>query len=53
MRPETKKVFPLVGVPVLLAWFVGDPGELRVSSGVDCLVSRPPLVAPRTLNPKP
>ena len=46
MRPESKKE-----CLVLWVWFVVGPGGLRASSGVDCFVPCPPLVAPRTLNP--
>ena len=31
----------------LVVWLLVVPGESRVSVGVDCLVSRPPSVAPR------
>ena len=35
------------GCLVFWVWFVVGPGSLRASSGVDCLVSCLPLVAPR------
>ena len=37
--------------PVVWVCCVVDPGKSRVSVGVDCSVSRPPSVPPRTLNP--
>ena len=36
----------------LVVWLLVVPGESRVSVGVDCLVSRPPSVAPVGYEPK-
>ena len=42
MRPTEKVCLVVLWVLLLVV-----PGESRVSVGVDCLVSRPPSVAPR------
>ena len=42
MRPAEKVCWVVLWVLLLVV-----PGKSRVSVGVDCLVSRPPSVAPR------